>query len=99
MTREHEPSDTGEPNPSRELERIAINRARRFGRLYVVTGVIAVVVGVALVVTSPRGTLVLHWLQLIAWVAYLVIGIVRLAAAGSRCREFQERNGRDAGKR
>lgn len=78
-------------------QRLAINRQRLFGTLYIVIGCLFLIASVFELIASD-GTQVSGYVFAVLAAGWLVTGILRRAKAGKARRLFQDENGEDAGK-
>lgn len=90
-------TEPGSEQPKRSLtmQRIALERARTFAIVTAVAAAVLLVLALALLFSSDD--LVFHLVQLASFIALLVLGVRRLAAAREALREFEDENGPGAG--
>ena len=76
-------------------QRIAIERQRVFGTIYVISGGLGLVLGAILWVTDPSYWV--SWSLIVVWLVFAISGVVRLVQYRRALREFESANGVGAG--
>ena len=77
-------------------QRIAIERQRVFGTIYVISGGLGLVLGAILWVTDPSYWV--SWYLIVVWLVFAISGAVRLVRYRRALRDFESANGVGAGK-